>query len=168
MYIDMFRQMKKQLAQMSTWFDAAAASAQGRGFDPNVFLTMRLAPDQFALVKQVQIACDTAKFGAARVTGKEAPVQADDEQTLDALRARIAVVLDYLDGLGPQDFEGLAERTVTQPRWAGKVMSAHDYFVELVVPNFYFHLGHVYAIFRHGGVGLGKRDYLGALSQRPA
>ena len=64
------------------------------------------------------------------------------------------------------DFAGAADRSVTQPRWEGKTMSGADYFVEHAVPNFYFHLAHTYAILRNGGVGLGKRDYLGALSLR--
>ena len=166
MYLDMFRQMKKQLAQIDKWFDAAVAHAEAKKFDPNVLVTSRLAPDQFAFARQVQIACDTAKLGASRVTGKEAPSQADTEATIDELRARIASVTSYLDGLTAADFDGVAARTVTQPRWEGKIMTAHDYFIEHVVPNFYFHIAHVYALLRHNGVGVGKRDYLGTLSQR--
>jgi len=166
MYLDMFRQMKKQLAQIDKWFDAAVADAEAKKFDPNILVTARLAPDQFAFARQVQITCDTAKLGASRVTGKDAPSHTDTEATLDELRARIKSVIGYLDELTAADFEGVATRTVTQPRWEGKIMSAHDYFIEHVVPNFYFHLGHVYALLRHNGVGVGKRDYLGALSQR--
>ena len=166
MYLDMFRQMKKQLAQIDKWLDAAVAHAEAKKFDPNVLVTSRLAPDQFAFARQVQIACDTAKVGASRVTGKEAPSQADTEATIDELRARVASVTSYLDGLTAADFDGVATRTVTQPRWEGKIMTAHDYFIEHVVPNFYFHIAHVYALLRHNGVGVGKRDYLGTLSQR--
>ena len=92
--------------------------------------------------------------------------QADTEQTLDELRARVRSVVDYLGALVEQDFATVGERTVTQPRWNGKIMSASDYFMEHVLPNFYFHLTHTYAILRHNGVPLGKRDYLGTLSQR--
>lgn len=166
MHLDMFRQMKKQLAQIDKWFDAAVAHAEAKKFDPNVLVTSRLAPDQFAFARQVQITCDTAKLGASRVTGKDAPSHADTEATIDELRARIQSVIGYLDGLTDADFEGIAARTVTQPRWEGKIMSAHDYFIEHVVPNFYFHLAHVYALLRHNGVSVGKRDYLGTLSQR--
>ena len=168
MYFDLIRQMQKQLAQMLTWFDAATAHATARGFSPDAFLTMRLAPDQFALVKQVQIACDTLKLGVVRLTGREAPVQADDEQSLDALRARVQSVLAFAAGLTDADFEGAAARTITQPRWEGRTMSGHDYFLEHFVPNFYFHVAHVYALLRAGGVALGKRDYLGPLSLRSA
>ena len=166
MYFDTLGQMKKQLAQMDKWFDAAAAYAETKKFDSNVFLGLRLAPDQFTFSRQVQITCDTAKLGASRLTGKDAPVQPDTEQSVDDLRARVKSVIAYLDGFTAKDFEGVAGRTVTQPRWEGKIMTAHDYFLEHVVPNFYFHLTHVYAILRHNGVSVGKRDYLGALSQR--
>ena len=162
----LFRQMKKQLGQIEKWLDAATEHAKAKSFDPNVYLTLRLAPDQFAFVRQVQIACDTAKLGAARLTGKEAPSHPDTEQTLEELRARVRSVVGWLDGLGEKDFEGAATRSITQPRWEGKTMTGADYFVEHVVPNFYFHLAHVYALLRHAGVTIGKRDYLGQLTMK--
>lgn len=166
MYIDILRQMQKQLGQADKWLEAAAAHADTKKFDSNVFLTLRLAPDQFPLARQVQAVCDTAKLGASRITGKDAPVSADTEQSIDELRARITATLTYLGGFTAKDFESVADRTVTQPRWEGQVMSTHDYLLEHVMPNFYFHLTHVYAILRHNGVGIGKRDYLGSLSKR--
>jgi hypothetical protein len=78
----------------------------------------------------------------------------------------VRAVLEYLDGFSANDFAEAATRSVTQPRWEGKTMAGSDYFVEHAVPNFYFHLSHVYAILRANGVALGKRDYLGALSLR--
>ncbi len=161
-------QMKKMLAQLDKWLVSAAAYAQTRSFDPNVFLTLRLAPDQFAFARQVQSACDTAKLAAARLSGKEAPKHPDTEQTIDELRARVASVIAYLDGFSSKDFDGVEDRVVTQPRWEGKVMRGSDYFLEHAVPNFFFHLTHAYAILRHGGVNVGKRDYLGTLSLRDA
>lgn len=161
-----FSQMKKQLGQLDKWLDAAAADAKARSFDPNVFLGLRLSPDQFAFARQVQTACDTAKLAASRLTGKDAPSYPDTEQTLDELHARVRSVIAYLDTLSAKDFEGAAARVVTQPRWEGKVMSGNDYFVEHAVPNFFFHLTHAYAILRHNGVNVGKRDYLGTLSLR--
>ena len=166
MYYEILGQMKKQLGQLDKWLEAAAAYAKQRSFDPNVFLGMRLAPDQFAFARQVQTACDTPKLAAARLAGKEAPSHPDTEQTLDELRARVAAVIAYLDGFTAKDFEGAATRTITQPRWEGKTMTGADYFLEHALPNFYFHLTHVYAILRHGGVGIGKRDYLGSLNLR--
>ena len=166
MYFEMISQMKKHLGQIDTWLESAATLAQSKSFDPNIFATLRLAPDQFAFARQVQITCDTAKLAASRLSGKEAPAQADSEQTLDELRARVRSVLTYLNGFSADDFAAAATRSVTQPRWEGKVMSGADYFLEHAVPNFYFHLTHVYAILRHNGVSVGKRDYLGPLSLR--
>lgn len=166
MYYELLGQMKKQLGQLDKWLEAAAAFAQQKSFDPNVFVGMRLAPDQFPFARQVQTACDTAKLAAARLAGKEAPSHADTEQTLDELRARVRTVLAYLDTFTAKDFEGAATRTITQPRWEGKTMTGADYFREHALPNFYFHVTHVYAMLRHSGVGIGKRDYLGSLSFR--
>jgi len=166
MYYESFLQMKKTLGQLNTWLDKAETFAKEKSFDANLFVNFRLAPDQLAFVKQVQIACDTAKLGASRLTGKEAPSHADNEQTFAELRARVASVISYLDGYSEKDFEGASTRSITQPRWEGKVMTGKDYFFEHVQPNFYFHAAHAYAILRHNGVPVGKKDYLGALSQR--
>ena len=165
MYFEMFGQIKKALGQLDKWLELAAAHAKQKSFDPGVYLQLRLAPDQFAFVKQVQTACDTAKLAAARLTGKEAPKQPDDEQSLEALRARVQSVLAYLNGFSAADFEGAATRKVTQPRWEGQFMFGADYFLEHALPNFFFHITHAYAILRHNGVSLGKKDYLGALSK---
>jgi uncharacterized protein len=166
MYYQTFCQMKKMLAQLDKWLEAADTFAKTKPFDPNLFLGFRLAPDQFAFARQVQTACDTAKLAASRLSGKEAPTHADSEQTMDELRTRIRAVLTYLDGFSAKDFDGAATRVVTQPRWEGKVMNGGDYFLEHAVPNFFFHLTHAYAILRHNGVPVGKRDYLGALTLR--
>jgi hypothetical protein len=166
MYFQIFGQMKKHLGQVEKWLDAAAAYATEKKFDPKVYLGLRLAPDQFAFARQVQIVCDTAKTATSRLSGKDAPTHADTEKTLDELCTRVHAVIAYLDGFTAQDFAEAASRSITQPRWEGKTLSGADYFVEHAVPNFYFHLSHIYAILRSNGVGLGKRDYLGALSFR--
>jgi hypothetical protein len=166
MYIQLISQMKKQLGQLDKWLETAATYAQKKSFDPSVFLGLRLAPDQFAFARQVQIACDTAKIASARVSGKEAPSHPDTEQTIDELRARVKTTIAYLDTFSAKDFEGADTRVISQPRWEGKTMLGADYFVEHAVPNFFFHLTHVYALLRHNGVELGKRDYLGTLSLR--
>jgi hypothetical protein len=166
MYYETFRQMKKELGQLDKWLEAAASFALARSFDAKVLLGLRLAPDQFAFARQVQTTCDTAKLAASRLSGKEAPAHADTEQSLEELRARVLSVINYLDGFSAKDFEAAATRVVTQPRWEGKVMTGADYFLEHALPNFFFHLTHSYAILRHNGVSLGKKDYLGALSLR--
>jgi hypothetical protein len=165
MFHDIFRQMKKQLGQLDKWLEAAEASAKARSFDPNLFLGFRLSPDQFAFARQVQVACDTAKLAASRLTGKDAPSFPDTEQSLGDLRTRVQATIAYLDGLSAADFAAAATKTISQPRWEGKTMTGADYFIEHAVPNFYFHLTTVYAILRHNGVPVGKRDYLGALTQ---
>jgi hypothetical protein len=166
MYYETFNQMKKQLGQLDKWLEAAAAHAEAKKFDSKNFLGLRLSVDQFPFARQVQITCDTAKLGASRLTGKDAPNQPDTEETIDQLRARVQSAIAYVGGFTAKDFETAATRSVTQPRWEGKTMTGADYFLEHVLPNFYFHLTTTYALLRHVGVGIGKRDYLGTLTQK--
>jgi uncharacterized protein len=166
MYHEIYRQMQKQLGQLDAWLDAATVFAEAKKIEPSTIVNYRLAPDQFPLARQVQVACDTAKLSASRLTGKDAPSHADTEQTIAELQARVRAVRGYLEAQSAGDYAGAATRVITQPRWEGKVMSGADYFVEHALPNFYFHITHSYAILRHIGVPLGKRDYLGTLTQR--
>jgi uncharacterized protein len=165
MYYEILGQMKKQLGQLDKWLATAATHAESKKFDPNVFVGLRLAPDQFPFARQVQAACDSAKLAASRLSGKEAPPHADTETTLEELRARVQSVVGYLDTFTAKDLEAAATKSITQPRWEGKTMTGADYFREHALPNFYFHLMTAYALLRHNGVPLGKRDYLGALTQ---
>jgi hypothetical protein len=167
MYTEMFSQMKKQLGQLDKWLGTAAEYAKAKSFDPNNFAGLRLAPDQFPLTRQVQICCDTVKLAASFLTGKPAEPQPDEEKTLEELQARVRSIITYLDGFTPKDFEGAATRVVSQPRWKGEWMTGADYFIQHAVPNFYFHLTTAYAILRHNGVSIGKRDFLGAQTKRP-
>ena len=166
MLYETIQEMKKMLSNLDTWLETAKTHAQTKSFDPEVFLTVRLAPDQFPLVRQVQTACDTLKLAAARLTGREAPVHPDTETSIDQLRARIRLVRTYIDGFSAKDFENAGARVISLPRWEGKVMTGADYFLEHAVPNFFFHVTHAYALLRHNGVNLGKRDYLGAMTLR--
>ena len=163
---DILQQMKKGLTQMNLWFDKAKAHAQAKRYDVNVLATMRLAPDQFPLTRQVQSACDSAKFAGSRPTGKEAPRHEDTETTIEQLQARIASTLEWLETITPEDYAGASERMITTPRWGGKHMLGNEYFVAHALPNYYFHLTHTYAILRHAGVDVGKLDYLGPLPLR--
>jgi len=166
MIYESVKQMQKELGQLHKWLDTAAAYATEKKFDVNVLAASRLAPDQFPLSRQIQTACDTVKFALARVGGKEMPSIPDEEKTIDDLKARVKKTIALVDGVSAKDFEGAADRVVVNPRWEGKVMNAKEYFLEHVTPNFYFHLAHTYAILRHNGVGIGKKDYLGQLSLR--
>ena len=114
------------------------------------------------------MSCDTAKLGVARLTGKTAPVHEDTEKTLPELKARIESVIAWLDTVTPADFEGAAERRISQPRWEGKSLSGAEYAVNHMIPNLYFHVTTAYAILRHNGVDVGKRDYLGPMPFREA
>ncbi len=166
MFYELHAEKKKMLGQLVLWLEKAEAHAKTKAFDPNILVDMRLAPDQFPLSRQIQSACDTAKLSATRLTGKEAPVNPDTERTIEELKARVRSTLSFLDTISEKDFEGAATRVVSTPRWEGKIMLGKDYFLEHAVPNFFFHLTHAYAILRHNGVDVGKRDYLGAQTRR--
>lgn len=159
-------EMKKLLGNLAKCLDKAAANAAERKFDADTLLQSRLAPDMFPLLRQIQATCDMAKYAAARTAGKDPPSHPDDEKTIDDLKKRIATVISYLDGFKSADFEGADARSVSLPRWEGKAMAASDYFVEHALPNFFFHVTTSYAILRHNGVPVGKRDYLGPLTYR--
>jgi hypothetical protein len=164
MHYQLIQQMKKTLGQIDKWLETAATHAQAKSFDPKVYLELRLAPDQRPFSFQIQTACDTAKLAAARLSGKQAPSHPDNEQSLDDLRARVKSVIEHLGTHSEKDFEAAATRVISQPRWEGKVMNGTDYLLEHALPNFYFHASHTYAILRHNGVSLGKRDFLGTLT----
>lgn len=158
-------QFTKMLTNLNHFLDKGAAYAEAKKFDVNVLLNSRLAPDQFNLIRQVQIACDTAKLGVARLIGKvdAAPVHPDTETTLPELKARIQSVLDYLASVTPGDFADAAERHISQPRWEGKYLTGYEFAIQHAIPNIYFHVTTAYAILRHNGVDLGKKDYLGSM-----
>lgn len=161
-------QFIKTLHNLSACLDKGAAYADTKKFEFEVLLQSRLAPDQFALLRQVQIACDTAKLGLARLAGKEAPSHPDTEKTLGELKARIDSTVSFLQTFTAADLTNAAERRVTQPRWNGKTLSGLEFAVQHMIPNFYFHVTTAYAILRHNGVDVGKKDYLGALPFRDA
>jgi hypothetical protein len=158
-------EMRKLLGQLDSWLDKAAAHATAKKFDVNAFvLNTRLAPDMLPLAFQIRSACDHAKWAASRCAGKDAPSHADTEATVDELKKRIASVREYLGTFTAKDFEGAADRRITTPRWEGRSMSGSEYFVEYGQTNFFFHLTTAYAILRHSGVEIGKRDYIGTTS----
>jgi uncharacterized protein len=152
------------LNALSGVLDKAAAFAAARKFDPAVLLATRLAPDMFALGRQVQGACDNAKNGAARLAGVEAPKFEDNETSIDAFKERIAKTVAFLKSLDTQAIDAAADKDITFPLGQGKgQMKGSDYLNHFVLPNFYFHRTAAYAIVRHCGVEVGKRDFLGAI-----
>ena len=156
-------QFTKMLLNLKKVLDKGATHSQNKKFDMEVLLNSRLAPDQFNLIRQVQIACDTAKLGCSRLTGKDAPKHDDSEKTLPDLHKRIDETITYLKSFKPQDFDGASERKISQPRWEGKYLMGHEYVLEHMVPNLYFHVTTAYSILRHNGVDIGKKDYLGEM-----
>ena len=156
-------QFSKMLHNLSDLLGKAAQLAETKKFDVEVLLQSRLAPDQFNLIRQIQITCDTAKLCASRLTAKEAPVQADDEKTLNELKARIDSVISYLGKMSENDYKEAAGRHISQPRWEGQYLTGQEFVQHHAIPNFYFHLTTAYAILRHNGVEVGKKDYLGKM-----
>jgi hypothetical protein len=158
-------QFSKMLHNLSQILDKANAFAEAKKIEPAVLLNARLAPDQFPLTRQIQIACDTAKLGVSRLTGKESKVHEDNETTIPQLKSRIQDVISYLNTFTAKDFEGAEERKITHQRWDGH-LTGFDFATQHAIPNLYFHITTAYAILRHNGVEVGKKDYLGAMPFR--
>lgn len=156
-------QIALTLRQVLTWIDKTGAYAEQRGFDADVLLTCRLAPDMFPLVRQLGSACDTAKLTVSRLTGSTAPKHADDQTTWDEVRARVVDVLAWLDAAKDETYDQAGEARVRFGWYPGKSLGGDDYLLQFALPNFYFHVSMAYAILRHNGVPLGKADMLGAL-----
>jgi hypothetical protein len=150
------------LTALSAMLDKAAAHAEAKKIDPAALLQARLYPDMFALLKQVLVAADFSKNGTARLAGVEPPKFEDTETTFPELKARLAKTLDYLKTIKPEQVDGSEERVVNV-KVGGREMTfkGQDYLLTSVLPNFYFHLTTAYAILRHNGVEIGKRDFTG-------
>ncbi|MBN9409337.1 MAG: DUF1993 domain-containing protein [Burkholderiales bacterium] len=157
--LPVFRSM---LSNLSHLLDKAQADAQARHYDPAVLANARLAPDMLPLLRQVTIACDSAKLCVARLAGIDAPRHEDSESTLPELQARIAGTLAFIDSVEPHLIDGSEARQITFPagRDRTRTLSGEDYLRQHALPNFFFHVTTAYAILRHNGVNLGKRDYL--------
>jgi hypothetical protein len=143
--------------------EKALAHARDRGFDAQVLVGVRLAPDMLPLAAQVRIACDTAKLAAARLAGIEAPRHADEETTLEELQARIDTTLAFLATVPAAAIDGSEERTIRFPVGRDRQMremTGEAYLKHWAVPNLYFHVTTAYALLRHNGVPLGKPDFL--------
>jgi hypothetical protein len=156
-------QFVRAVGQVNRWLDKAEAHAAAKKFDAEVFLATRLAPDQYALVRQIQSLSDAAKFCSAYLAGVTPPAFPDVEKTLPEIRARIEKTLAFLQTIKPEQFEGAADRVVRLPWMPGKGLKGFDYLTRLALPNFYFHLTTTYAILRHNGVDLGKQDFIADL-----
>jgi uncharacterized protein len=153
----------RMLGNLLTWFDKAEAHAAVKKFEPGVLLTTRLAPDMLSFTTQIQIACDTAKFGVSRIAGVEAPKFDDKEASFAELRERVRKTMDFVASVPASQIDGKEEAELIVPRRSGPVTwKAEAYLKNHVLPNFFFHLTTAYALLRHNGVDLGKSDFLGA------
>jgi hypothetical protein len=153
------------LNALSALLDKAAAFAAAKKIDPAVLLNFRLAPDMFALTRQIQIASDMAKNGASRLAGVEPPKFEDNESSIDQLKARVAKTLAHLKTLDPKQIDASGDRQIVFPLGPNNKgeMKGDDYLNHFILPNFYFHLTAAYAILRHCGMEIGKQDFLGAI-----
>jgi len=158
----------RTLTALEVWIDDAHAFAEERGFSPDVFLTARLAPDQFDVTRNIQSTCDSAKLTCSRVTGVDAPTHEDGPCSWEVLRARIADVKGYLGGLGEEAFAGRDDVVLSPAFLRGGRMLAKDYVRGFGIANFYFHACATYSILRANGVKLGKIKYIGGLTLLPA
>jgi hypothetical protein len=163
MYSTLMPLSKTLLGALSNVLGKGAEHAKAKGYDPSVLVNARLAPDMFPLSRQVQIATDLAKGGAARLAGQEVPGWPDEEKTIEELQARIAKTIAFLDGFTPAQIDGSEERTIVLKMRAGDMtFTGQRYLIGFVIPNLTFHCTTAYNILRHNGVEIGKRDFLGA------
>ena len=148
---------------MLVWLDKAQAHAEARKFDPNNFLTLRLAPDMLPFPRQIQIATDGVKGCMARLSGQEVPKWDDTEATLDELRARIRKAIAYVESFSAAQIDGTEGKEIVLPMRVGDPLrfTGEGYLKHFVLPNLYFHASMTYALLRQAGVEIGKRDFLG-------
>jgi hypothetical protein len=150
------------LNNLSAILDKGLADAETRKIDPDVFVRARLAPDMHPLSRQVQIASDTVKGGAARLAGIDPPSFPDTEASFPELKERIAKTVAFVQGIAADKFDGSEDRQITLKFPGGELnFSGVDYLQNFVLPNLYFHATTAYAILRANGVPVGKRDFLG-------
>ncbi len=150
------------LKNLSAILDKAQSHVEAKKIEPAALTAFRLFPDMLPMTRQVQIACDTAKGAVARLAGVDIPKHEDTEQTIPDLKARIAKTIDFIGTFKPAQIDGSEDKNIhikLGPRevdWNGM-----QYLLGFVLPNFYFHVTAAYAILRHNGVDVGKRDYIG-------
>ena len=155
---------KQMLNALSDVLNKAEAHATAKNIDPNVFLQARLYPDMFPLVRQVQIAVDFAKGVSSRLAELEVPKYDDTETTFAELQALISKVLAYIGEIKPEQINGQEGiEIVTRPGTPKeKRFTGQAYLLSYGLPQFFFHVTTTYALLRHNGVEVGKRDYMGA------
>jgi hypothetical protein len=151
----------RMLNNLSSILSKAEQQAKAKGYDPNVLLNDRLAPDMFTLTRQVQIAADHAKGCMARLAGHTPEAIEDTETSFAQLQARIAKVIGIVEGYTEAQLEGSETRDITVKIPNSELkFKGLDYVNTWAMANFYFHITMAYAILRHNGIELGKLDFL--------
>lgn len=153
----------RMLTNLLTWLDKAEAHAAARKFDTANYLGLRLAPDMLPLLRQIQIASDSAKAAMGRLAGAELPKWEDNEASFADLRARVAKTIDYVKSFQPAQIDGSETRAISVPRRSGEPLQfdGESFLKHYALPNFFFHVTTTYALLRHAGVEIGKGDFLG-------
>ncbi len=152
----------QMLNSLSGLLTKAEAHCKAKKIDPEVLLGARLYPDMLPLTKQIQLVCDHASRGCARLTHSEVPSTPDTEKTFDELRQRLAKTIDYVKSFKPAQFEGADSKDVTFPVGPDRMtLKGQQFLSAFSFPNFYFHAVTAHGILRHSGVEIGKRDFLG-------
>lgn len=167
MHISLFQAsvpvLVRGLTQLNVLLGKAAAHAAAKKIYPAVLVNARLYPDMLPLARQVMIATDNAKGFAARIADREVPRYEDTETTFEELQARVDRTLKFLATIRAEDIDGREDKVVAFRLGPAEVtFNGRDYLTQFLLPNFFFHVSIAYAILRHNGVELGKRDYLGA------
>ena len=159
--VPVFRQM---LTSLSAILTKAEAHATEKKIEPNALLQARLFPDMFPLIRQVQIATEFARGASARLAGVEVPTAANDEATFADLQVHLTKAIAFLDGLSAAQIEGQEDREIVLRPGTPKErkFTGHAYLMHYALPQFFFHVTTTYAILRHNGVEVGKKDYMGA------
>jgi hypothetical protein len=151
------------LGALSGILTKAEAHCKAKNIAPEVLIGARLYPDMLPFGKQIQLACDFAGKGCARLAHIDVPTTPDTEKSFEELKARLVKTIDYLKTFKPAQFEGADTRDVTFPIGPDKTMTVKgQQFVNgFAFPNFFFHAATAHGILRHNGVEIGKRDFLG-------
>ena len=151
------------LGSLSGLLTKAEAHCKAKNIQPDVLLNARLFPDMLPLTKQIQLVCDFAAKGCARLTQSELPSVPDTEKTFDELKLRLAKTIDYVKSFKPAQFDGAETKDVTFPAGPDRsiTLKGQQFLSSFAFPNFYFHAATTHGILRHNGVEIGKRDFLG-------
>tara|TARA_R110000823_G_scaffold61744_1_gene146941 strand:- start:59 stop:565 length:507 start_codon:yes stop_codon:yes gene_type:complete len=135
--------------------------ARALDVEDSVMLAARLYPDMLPLSRQVQIACDNAARGAARLAGEDIPSFPDTETTFAELMARCEAAMAFVNSMDDAKINANELETLQIPLGPQTVpMQGRQYLTSFVLPNLIFHATMTYGLLRHQGVVLGKRDFL--------